>query len=181
MRIVGYSWPPNSLSTLITSNDIFCCPEKLKPLGDLYICVQFLRSFHDSTAHNNFLQFSPQTDFSSQLSVVVEIVASVSTFQKPWVSRRVCLSYFTPPLKDVHCQNNLCTYWSDREIVSIHCKWKYAFSLFFLLRYYYQSPLKISLPCSPTHFHIPYNKTCFTFIYSLNKYPLSYPVCQTLF
>lgn len=132
MRIVGYSWPPNSLSTLITSDDIFCRPEKLKPLGDLYICVQFLRIFHDSTAHNNFLQFSPQTDFSSQLSVVVEIVASISTFQKPWVSRQVCLSYFTPPLRDVHCQNNLCIYWSEREIVSIHCKWKYAFSLFFL-------------------------------------------------
>lgn len=63
MQINKNSWvllTLNSFSTLTTSNDVFCYPEKLKPLGDFYICVQFPRILHDSTAHSNSFQLSPQ-------------------------------------------------------------------------------------------------------------------------
>lgn len=78
-----------------------------------------MTSLHIVIPFNSHLK----TDVASLLSTPVEIVASIPTFQKPWVSPWVCLSYFTPPSSDIHCQSNLSTYWPEGDMVSIHCKW----------------------------------------------------------
>lgn len=125
IKIVEFSWPPNSFSTLPTSDDIFCYPEKSNPLSDpSYLCC--FPEFSGTPLHVEYpvipLNSHLKTNLSSQQSVEVEVVVSVPTFESHGFSRWVCLSFFTPPSRDTLPKQYLYTYSTEGEVISTHCK-----------------------------------------------------------